>query len=144
MFGFKKECRIDIGSSILEYSNSTDEYFPAECYNNAFKCLLNNIATHRDNRVFIGYVLSTDSVRKVAVRHSWNKIGRDLVDVTMFANDENPISVMNYSYLPIEEYDTESFLDAIGKNNLLPCLPKSKTEYYYISKLKSKGFQVLE
>ena len=143
-FGFKRESRIDISSSIMEYIKNRCDYESGMCYNNAFKCMTNNIRTYKDNRAYIGYVLSTDGKRKVAVRHSWNRIGKTLVDVTMFANNENPLSVFNFVYLPTAEYTSEEFLDAISHNNNLPCLPKSKIEYNYRFKLKSLGFEILE
>lgn len=143
-FGFKKEKRIDIGQSIIEYTKNKSMYLEGMCYNNAFLCMVNNVRTYNKNRVYIGYVLSTDGNRKVAVRHSWNKIGRDLVDVTMFANGESPISVLNYVYLPTAEYTPETYIAAVESNNNLPCLPKNKAEYNYRSLLKSKGFEILE
>ena len=143
-FGFKKVYGIDLGTSILLYQNNSRDYAPSSCYNNAFACLGNNIKTYKTNKAIIGYVLSTNGIIKVAVRHAWNEISGIKVDVTMIANDENPMSILQYSYLPIRVMTSEEFLNAIEANNNLPCLPITKEERNYRKLLKHKGFQILE
>ncbi len=143
-YGFKKVYGVDLGTSIMQYQQHQGMYQPSQCFNNAFICLGHNIRNYGQNKAVIGYVLSTDGVRRVAVRHCWNIIDRIVVDVTMFANDENPVSVLRYSYLPVVEFSPQEFLDEIEKNDGYPALPKTHKEYYYIRELKKKGFEVLE
>lgn len=143
-FGFKKVYGVDIGESIMQYEQHKQSYCDSQCFNNAFICLGHNIRKYNENRAVIGYVLSTDGVRKVAVRHCWNIISKIVVDVTMLANNESPISMLHYSYLPVVEYTPQEFLEEIEKNNGYPALSKTQKEYYYIRELKKKGFEVLE
>jgi hypothetical protein len=143
-FGFKNTYGIDLGASIMVYQQNSDVYQKSACYNNAFNCFDKNIATYNTNKVIIGYVLSTDGVRKVAVRHAWNEINGVAVDVTMIANDEHPLSIINYTYLPIQVYTPSNYIDAIIANDNKPWLPKTTKEHYYIKELKKKGFEVLE
>lgn len=142
-FGFRIIEQIDIGRSILGYQRDAISYEASQCFNNAFRFLGNNI-TNKTCKAVFGYVLSTDGIRKVAVRHAWNLEDNYIVDVTMIANSEHPISMLNYYYLPIEIYDAQTFLRKIEENNNFPCLPKTKKELDYIQKLKNKGFEVLE
>jgi hypothetical protein len=143
-FGFKNTYGIDLGASIMIYQQNSDVYQKSECYNNAFYCIDKNIETYRYNRVIIGYVLSTDGVKRVAVRHAWNEINGIKVDVTMIANDEHPLSIISYTYLPIQVYKPADYIDAVIANDNKPWLPKTAKEHYYIRELKKKGFEVLE
>ena len=143
-YGFKKVYGVDLGTSIMQYQQHQGMYQPSQCFNNAFICLGHNLSNYAENKAVIGYVLSTDGIRKVAVRHCWNIVNKIVVDVTMIANDENPISVLHYSYLPVIEYTPQEFLEEVEKNNGYPALPKTQKEYYYIRELKKKGFEVME
>ena len=143
-FGFRGTYGIDVGSSVMAYQENKKDYEKSQCFNNAFMCLTNNMRTYKNNFYVIGYVLSTDGVNKAAVRHAWNIINGIPVDVTMFANDENPISVLYYTYLPCAVYTNEEAVDAIEKNNNLPALPKTDKEKRIIRSLKRKGFMVME
>ena len=143
-FGFKNVYGVDLGTSVMQYQQHSSTYQRSQCFNNAFICLGHNIINYAQNKAVIGYVLSTDGKRKVAVRHCWNIIDKIVVDVTMCANDENPMAVLHYSYLPVIEYTPNEFLDEVEKNNGFPALPKTSKEYYYIRELKKKGFEVLE
>ena len=139
-----KTDKINIGMSIVLYQNNSKSYIKSQCFNNAFKCLGNNIKGYKGNRAVIGYVLSTDGIRKVAVRHAWNIIDRVIIDVTMFADDESPISIFNYDYLPVRIMTTEEFLDAVEDNGGYPALPKTENELLVIEKLLKAGYEVLE
>ena len=142
-FGFKNAYSIDIGESYMEYSKRENEYSKSMCYNNAFVCLGHIMSDN--SRYVIGYVLSSDGTRKVAVRHAWNINKRGVaLDVTMPANDENPLSLMHFVYLPVEEYTPKEALDAVEANNNLPCLPISNKEKRYLNKLRKKGFEILD
>ncbi len=143
-YGFKKVYGVDLGTSIMQYQLHQGMYQPSQCFNNAFICLGHNLSKYAENKAVIGYVLSTDGIRKVAVRHCWNIVNKIVVDVTMIANDENPMSVLHYSYLPVIEYTPYEFLVEVEKNKGYPALPKTQKEYYYIKELKKKGFEVLE
>ena len=140
-YGFKNVYMIDIGASIMYYQKRPDYYFSGECYNNAFRCLQSNIGV--ENKTVYGYVLSSDNTKNVAVRHCWNIINTIPVDVTMLANNINPISLINFTYLPIVEFNITELFSAVMKNDTLPALPTFKKEYYYIKKLKEKGFEIL-
>ncbi len=143
-YGFKKVYGVDIGTSLMQYQQHQSMYQHSQCFNNAFICLGHNLRNYAENKAVIGYVLSTDGVRRVAVRHCWNIISNIVVDVTMLADNESPMSMLHYSYLPIMEYTPNEFLEEVEKNNGYPALPKTKKEYYYIKELKKKGFEVLE
>lgn len=143
-YGFKKVYGVDIGTSIMQYQMHPLMYKRSQCFNNAFTCLGNNLNNYSKNKAVIGYVLSTDGIRRVAVRHCWNIIDNYVVDVTMLADDESPISMLGYSYLPIVEYTVQEFLEEVEKNDGYPALPKTQKEYYYIREMKKKGFEVLE
>lgn len=141
---FKNLEKIDLGESFETYQKNKGDYVPCRCFNNAFAILTNNL---RENaRAVFGYVLSTNGERKVAVRHAWNKFDlcRDTIDVTMIANDENPLSMLSYRYLPIDIYTSNEFLDKIEENGGFPCLPKSNKELKIIKELEKKGYEVLE
>ena len=140
-YGFKNVYMIDIGASIMYYQKRPDYYFDGECYNNAYRCLQNNIGAK--NKTVYGYVLSSNDTKKVAVRHCWNIINTIPTDVTMLANDINPISLLNFAYLPIVEFNMPELLKAVVENNYLPALPIFKKERYYIKKLKEKGFEII-
>ena len=143
-FGFANEYRVDISESIILWQRHEKDYVQSECFLNAYRCLNNNIKHFAANKCIYGYVLSTDGTRKVAVRHAWNIINGRKVDVTMFANRENPISVINYVYLPVDEYSPQKLLDKICENNGYVCLPKSEKELKIQKELIAKGIEILE
>lgn len=143
-FGFKKVYGVDIGASLMQYQEHQSMYQRSQCFNNAFICLGYNLSNYAQNKAIFGYVLSTDGVRRVAVRHCWNIINQIVVDVTMFADNENPVSMLRYSYLPVMKYTPNEFLEAVERNGGFPALPKTQKEYYYIKELKKKGFEVME
>lgn len=144
IFGLDGLKIMDVGQSILLYDKNRKDYRPCNCFINAFQFLTNNMSTNRHNKAYIGYVLSTDGQRKVAVRHAWNSIKEDIVDVTMIANGEHPLNMIHYYYLPIMEYTNEQLLDAIEENNGYADLPKTTAELEWIKKLASLGFDVME
>ncbi len=140
-FGFKNEHGIDLSDSIVAYMDREDMYKAGSCYYNAFK-VLDIYHRHGENdKIVYGYVLSTDGKRKVAVRHSWNYVDDRKIDVTMFANDTSPISVIRYRYLPIDVYSLEEYRKLMLENNQYD-LPVTDKEISYIKKLKEKGFEL--
>lgn len=143
-FGFDIIEQADVGYSYMLYQKHSNTYKRAYCFNNSFNFLLNNMDTFITNKAVFGYVLSTDGIVKLAVRHAWNVKDNILTDVTMAANGENPLSMLNYYYLPIDFYDSNRFLEEIERNNGFPCLPKTESELCYIEKLKEQGFKILE
>ena len=148
-YGFRNTYGIDLGTSAFLYRENQDDYKESQCYTNAFHLCSRRLHSGDKNvKVVFGYVLSSNSEKKVAVRHAWNLVN-DVsgslipVDVTMLANGENVISILNYTYLPICEYSAFEYLDAIDANNGYSSLPVSPKEQEYIERLKRKGFEVL-
>ncbi len=140
-FGFKNEYRIDLSDTFMAYLEKENFYKPSQCYYNAYK-VIDMLEKHgRDDRIVYGYVLSTDGKRKVAVRHSWNRINDRKIDVTMLANDESPLAMMRYRYLPIDEYTIEEYREKTDEFGVYS-LPVTQKERKYIKKLKEKGFEM--
>ena len=146
-YGFKNTYGIDLGETVRWYSEDPGDYEENGCYKNAFHLCDNGMlkSGYKVNAVF-GYVLSSNSERKVAVRHAWNVFKTPMadipVDVTMMANGENLVSVLGYTYLPIDEYTPTQFLDEIDKNDGKCGLPETKKEKRFIQELTKKGFEV--
>lgn len=147
-YGFEDVQHLDVGQSIFIYNKAPEDYKEANCYINSFH-LCSNMVLKRGVKIsaVFGYVLSSNSERKVAVRHAWNELDhgayKTIVDVTMIANNENPISMLGYTYLPIDRYSATEFSDGIGNNNMCADLPVTDKERCYIKELKEKGFEVL-
>ncbi len=140
-FGFKHEQRVDLSDTYMAYTEKQDVYKEGQCYYNAFKVLDLSKKHNKNDKIVFGYVLSTDGKRKVAVRHAWNYVNDRIIDVTMIANDESPISMLHYRYLPIDEYELEEYRDLMLKNETYD-LPLTSKEKRYIKKLEEKGFEL--
>ena len=133
--------QISLGDS-LYYNNLYKGIFIEEaCYNNSFNLLS---MLDKDCKGVIGYVLSTDGKKKVAVRHSWvvNKYNA-IIDVTMPLYDYGIQSMLSYEYLPVISMTVGVWLDKIEKNNNIPCIMNIKGEKKIIKTLESEGFLVL-
>ena len=141
-FGFKNEYYLDLADTFIMFQQSPSLFEKSECYYNAYT-LLDNLEEHKDgDRIVYGYVLSTDGKRKVAVRHSWNELDGRKIDVSILANEENVISMMNYKYLPVDTYTFSLYRDLMIKYDRYG-LPETRKERKIVNSLIEKGFEVL-
>ena len=140
--------KCDLSMSVAEFLKAENNYGKGMCYNNAFIALTNHF-TDKSARGVVGYVLSSDGKRKVAVRHAWVKIvdkyvGEPrIIDVTMFANECNPISVMSYDYLPVKELTPGEWSELTDRNGGMPCIENLDGEADIIKDLESQGYEIL-
>lgn len=141
--------KCDLSQSLVDYIGNEYKYEKGCCYNNAFKVM----TSHRKDkslRGVIGYVLSSDGVKKIAVRHSWVKLVDrythypQIIDVTMFANGYNPVSVLGFDYLTVKEFTPTEWLRATEQNNNIPCIENLEGEEEIIQDLESQGYEILD
>ena len=118
-----------------------------ECYNNAFM-LMGEHLRDKSLRGVIGYVLSSDGSRKLAVRHCWLKRTHprtrqeEVIDVTVFADGYDPMSVQNFDYIEVQVLDPMEWNDLTAANDNCPSLTGLEGEAGIISDLKADGYEV--
>ena len=138
--------RCDVGESLNAfYKYAGAEFKEGSCYCNAFKLLAIYLGKRPVSGV-IGYVLSTDGTRKVAVRHCWlrdDETGQ-AIDVSTFAAGYSPVAVLNFDYAEVMVMSPKEWLRKTESNNGMPCLDETPEELAYIEKLKEQGYEVLD
>lgn len=138
--------RISLGDSIYICDKYKGLFKEEECYNNAFKALgYLNIEDKKSGYVgCIGYVLSTDGINKVAVRHAWlkNKYNA-IIDVTMPLYDYGIQSMLSFEYTELCTFTLKEWLGKIERNRNIPCILNIRGEKKVIETLIIEGFQVL-
>ena len=124
-----KTGRIDLSKSIEYHEKRTffnRRYAKGLCYKNALSVL--SEITLREKEVkaagVIGYVLSEDETKKVAVRHAWVKIYDRhsteplIVDVTMIADKTSIPTMLNCKYVEVEDFTYDEWFGLTVKNKL--------------------------
>ena len=138
--------RISLGDSIYICEKYKGLFNESECYNNAFKALGHLVLEDKKSNYVgcIGYVLSTDGINKVAVRHAWvkNKYNA-IIDVTMPLYDYGIQSILTFEYLEVCTLTLRDWLEKIEKNNNIPCILNIRGEKKIIEILVKENFQIL-
>ena len=144
-----KTYKCEIGQSLYDYLANKDTFKEGLCYNNSF-ILLSEYLSDTSVRGVIGYVLSSDGKRKVAVRHCWLKRKNpysnrsEIIDVTMFANQYEPFEIMNFDYLEVKVLEPAVWLRLTERNNGCPAITGIRKEKDIVQGLKLEGYEVLE
>ena len=144
-----KTKRCSISDSLVSALNNP-QFKAAQCYKNAFILCMDMSCSKEIVRGAIGYVLSNNGKRFVAVRHAWverlnRTTGRydDVIDPTVFVDGYNPVSVLNFEYLPVETISAERWLEKTENNDYCPDLWNLAGEDAVVAELREKGYEVL-
>ena len=150
-----KTGRIDLSKSIEYHEKRTyfnRRYEKGLCYKNALS-VLSKIAL-REKGVkaagVIGYVLSENETKKVAVRHAWVKIYDRhsteplIVDVTMIADKTSIPTMLNCKYVEVEDFTYDEWFGLAVKNNGIPCIENLEGEKEITEMLKKDGYIMLD
>lgn len=140
-----KLSRCDIGESLIAFNEYSEmEFKEGSCYCNAFKLMTQYVAQTKPVSGVIGYVLSTDGVKKVAVRHSWvrNEETGQAIDVSALAAGYSPVSMLNFDYAEVMVMSPMEWLEKTESNDGMPYVRETPEELAYVEELKEQGYEV--
>lgn len=138
--------KCDIDKSLYAFVNNPSGLFQeGDCYRNAFNLMATCRGKWESISGVIGYVLSENDERKVAIRHSWIRDERTglAIDVSVFAADYHPIEVVDFDYAEVRVIPTADWIEQIIENDFMPCLPQTPDEIKFLTEIKKQGYEVL-